>query len=143
VSGPQPRGRDDYRYFKTIATRWSDNDSYGHVNNVIYYQWFDTAVNQWLIANGLLDIEAGDPIGLVVETGCTYFSALAFPGDVDIGIAVDRLGSSSVTYGIGVFASGSSEPAAQGRFTHVYVSRANRRPVPLPPEWRSTLETLR
>ena len=80
MSGPQPRGRDDYRYFKTIATRWSDNDSYGHVNNVIYYQWFDTAVNQWLIANGLLDIEAGDPIGLVVETGCTYFSALAFPG---------------------------------------------------------------
>jgi len=126
----------------TIATRWADNDAYGHVNNTVYYQWFDTVVNQWLVEQGLLDIADGDPIGLVVETGCAYFSPLSFPGDVEVGLAVERLGNSSVTYCIGVFDAGSSEPSAQGQFTHVYVGRDGRRPVALPDVWRKKLETL-
>jgi acyl-CoA thioester hydrolase len=126
----------------TIATRWADNDAYGHVNNTVFYQWFDTAVNAWLVEARLLDIKHGDPIGLVVETGCSYFTPLSFPGDIEVGIAVDRLGSSSVTYRIGVFGAESSEPAAQGHFTHVYVGRDSRRPEPLPGEWRAKLETL-
>lgn len=142
MNSPMPRGRDAYRWFMTIATRWADNDAYGHVNNTVYYGWFDTAVNAWLIEAGLLDIEHGDPIGLVVETGCSYFAPLAFPGDVDVGIAVERLGKSSVTYRIGVFGRGGTEPSAQGHFTHVYVGRDSRRPVALPLEWRAILETL-
>lgn len=142
MSRPVPHGRDAYRWFMTIVTRWADNDAYGHVNNTIYYQWFDTAVNQWLIAQGLLDIDNGDPIGLVVETGCSYFAPLNFPGDVDVGLAVERLGTSSVTYRIGVFGAGSSEPSAQGHFTHVYVGREGRRPVALPDAWRAKLATL-
>jgi acyl-CoA thioester hydrolase len=142
VSRPIPRGRDAYRYFATISTRWADNDAYGHANNAIFYQWFDTAVNQWLIEQGLLDIKAGDPIGLVVETGCAYFASLSYPGAVEVGIAVDRLGSSSVTYRIGVFAAGADDPAAQGHFTHVYVGRDSRRPVALPEEWRAKLAAL-
>ena len=143
MSRPVPRGRDDYRWRMTIATRWADNDAYGHVNNTVYYQWFDTAVNAWLVEAGLLDIEHGDPIGLVVETGCNYFEPLSFPGDVEVGIAVDRLGSSSVTYRIGVFGAGRDEPSAQGHFTHVYVGREDRRPAPLPDDWREKLERLR
>lgn len=142
MSRPVPRGRDAYRWFMTIATRWADNDAYGHVNNTVFYQWFDTAVNAWLIEAGLLDIEHGDPIGLVVETGCTYFAPLSFPGEVDVGIAVDQLGSSSATYRIGVFGAAEAQPAAQGHFTHVYVSRDGRRPVPLPDDWREKLEKL-
>jgi acyl-CoA thioester hydrolase len=142
VSRPVPRGRDAYRWFMTIATRWADNDAYGHVNNTVFYQWFDTAVNAWLIEAGLLDIAAGEPVGLVVETGCIYFSPLSFPGEVEVGIAVDRLGSSSVTYRIGVFGAGRTQPAAQGHFTHVYVGRDSRRPAPLPESWRSKLAAL-
>ena len=142
VSRPEQRGRDAYPHFTTITTRWSDNDAYGHVNNTIYYQWFDSAVNALLIGAGLLDIHDGDPIGLVVETGCSYFAPLSFPGDVDVGIAIDRLGGSSVTYRLGVFAAGSDEPAAQGHFTHVYVGRQNRRPVSLPDAWREKLLQL-
>jgi acyl-CoA thioester hydrolase len=142
VSRPVPRGREAYRHFTTISMRWADNDAYGHVNNAIFYQWFDTAVNQWLIEQGLLDIAASDPIGLVVETGCTYFASLGYPGDVEVGIAVERLGSSSVAYRLGVFAAGADDPAAQGHFTHVYVGRDNRRPVALPEEWRASLAML-
>ena len=142
MSRPVPRGRDSYRWYLTIATRWADNDAFGHANNTVFYQWFDTAVNQWLIEAGLLDIEHGDPIGLVVETGCSYFAPLSFPGDVEVGIALDRFGSSSVTFRIGVFAAGAAEPSAQGHFTHVYVGRDSRRAVPLPDEWRRRLETL-
>ena len=137
-----PRGRDAYRHFSTITTRWADNDAYGHVNNTVYYQWFDSAVNALLVGAELLDIAQGDPIGLVVETGCTYFAPLSFPGNVDVGIAIERVGGSSVTYCIGIFADGASNPAAQGHFTHVYVDRNSRRPVPLPPEWRQRLATL-
>jgi len=142
VSRPTPLGREAYRHFTTITTRWADNDAYGHVNNTVYYEWFDTAVNRWLVEAGLLDIERGDPIGLVVQTGCSYFAPLAFPDDVDVGIAIERLGSSSVAYRIGVFASGAAEPAAQGHFTHVYVDRQNRRPAPLPDAWRERLASL-
>ena len=142
MSRPVPLGRDAYRHFTTITTRWADNDAYGHVNNTVYYEWFDTAVNRWLVEAGLLDIERGDPIGLVVQTGCSYFAPLAFPDDVDVGIAIERLGSSSVTYRIGVFASGADQPAAQGHFTHVYVGRQNRRPAPLPEPWRERLASL-
>jgi len=142
VERPEPRGRDAYRHFATVTTRWADNDAYGHVNNTVYYAWFDTVVNEWLVGEGLLDISAGDPIGLVVETGCRYFAPLSFPGDVEVGMAVDRLGRSSVTYRLGVFAAGSDKPAAEGHFTHVYVGRADRRPVPLPAEWRDVLKAL-
>jgi len=142
VSRPVARGRENYRYFITMATRWADNDAYGHVNNTIYYQWFDTVVNQWLIEHELLDIANGDPIGLVAETGCSYFAPLSFPGDVEVGLAVERLGTSSVTYRIGVFGAGSTEPSAQGHFTHVYVDRKGRRPVALPAAWRNKLEIL-
>ena len=142
MSRPVARGREAYRWFMTIATRWGDNDAYGHVNNTIFYQWFDTAVNAWLVEAGLLDIEKGDPIGLVVETGCSYFAPLSFPGDVEVGIAVEKLGSSSVTYRTGVFAEGQDEPSAQGHFTHVYVGRDSRRPAPLPGAWRLKLATL-
>lgn len=142
MSRPVPRRRDAYRWFLGVATRWADNDAYGHVNNAVHYQWFDTAVNRWLVEAGLLDIEQGDPIGLVVETGCSYFSSLSFPGEVEIGLAVERLGTSSVTYRIGVFGAGSSEPSAQGHFTHVYVGRESRRPASLPENWRKKLESL-
>ena len=125
-----------------IATRWADNDAYGHVNNTVYYEWFDTAVNRWLVEVGLLDIERGDPIGLVVETGCVYFASLSFPGDVEVGIAVDGLGTSSVTYRIGIFSPGDTEPSAQGHFTHVYVGRESRRPASLPDAWRAKLQAL-
>jgi acyl-CoA thioester hydrolase len=126
----------------TIATRWADNDVYGHVNNTVYYQWFDTAVNAWLVEAGLLDIDRGDPIGLVVETGCSYFAPLSFPGEVEVGIVVDRLGTTSVTYRIGVFGAGLAEPSAQGHFTHVYVGREGRTPSPLPEGWRVALSEL-
>jgi acyl-CoA thioester hydrolase len=142
VSRPSPRPRGDYRWFVTIATRWADNDVYGHVNNTVYYEWFDTAVNSWLIESALLDIGRGDPIGLVVETGCSYFLPLSFPGEAEVGLALDRLGNSSVTYRIGIFGRGSVEPAAQGHFTHVYVDRESRRPKSLPESWRRKLESL-
>ncbi len=142
MSRPEPRGRDGYRHFAAITTRWADNDAYGHVNNTVYYAWFDTVVNQWLIEAGLLDATNGDPIGLVVETGCRYFTPLSYPGTVEVGLAVERLGGSSVTFRVGVFAHGSGEAAAEGHFTHVYVSRDSRRPVTVPAAWRTKLSEL-
>jgi len=130
------RGREAYRAWRTLDTRWADNDAYGHVNNVVYYAWFDTAVNAWLIDQGLLDVASGDPIGLVVETGCRYAAPLAYPEPVEIGLAVERLGTSSVTYRLGVFAKDAAHAAAEGHFTHVYVARDSRRPVALPQSWR-------
>ena len=137
------KGRAAYPVWRELETRWADNDAYGHVNNVVHYSWFDTAVNAWLIENGLLDVTAGDPIGLVVETGCRYAGPLTYPEPVEIGLGVERLGASSVTYRLGVFAKGAAEAAAEGHFTHVYVSRESRRPVGLPDEWRAQLETIR
>ncbi|GAA4812296.1 thioesterase family protein [Sphingosinicella ginsenosidimutans] len=137
------RGRAAYPVWREIATRWSDNDVYGHVNNVVHYSWFDTAVNAWLIEAGLLDVDRGDPIGLVVETGCRYAASLSYPEPVEIGLGVEHLGTSSVRYRIGVFARGAAAPAAEGHFVHVYVNRADRRPAPLPDAWRATLESIR
>ena len=134
--------RADFRHWQTFATRWADNDAYGHVNNTVYYQWFDSAVNAWLVEQGLLDIAAGDPIALVVETRCAYFSSLSFPGDVEVGLAQAELGRSSVRYRIGIFAPGSDTAAAAGEFVHVAVSRAERRPVPWPEPWRQAFATL-
>lgn len=136
------RPRSAYRHFTPISTRWHDNDVYGHVNNVVYYSWFDTAVNSWLIEVGLLDIENGNPIGLVVETGCRYAASVEFPQKVEVGLKVARLGSSSVTYHLGIFVDGAQEPAAEGHFTHVYVDRDGRRPTPLPEAWRAVLESV-
>ena len=136
------RPRSVYRVWREIGTRWADNDAYGHVNNTVYYEWFDTAVNAWLIEAGLLDVERGDPIGLVAETGCRYAAPLAYPQPVEVGLAVERLGSSSVRYRLGVFAQGAEEAAAEGFFVHVYVGRESRRPVPLPESWREKLAAI-
>ena len=139
---PQPEPRSAYPVFRSITTRWMDNDAYGHVNNVIYYSWFDTAVNAYLIEHGALDIHHGSVIGLVIETQCNYFSPLAFPQLVDAGIRVRQLGTSSVRYEVGLFASGEPLTAARGHFVHVYVDRQTRRPQPLPLPLKTVLETL-
>jgi acyl-CoA thioester hydrolase len=131
-----------YRAWRSIPTRWMDNDAYGHVNNVVYYSWFDTAVNAWLVEAGLLDINAGNPIGLVVETGCRYHRSLAFPETVAAGIRIARLGNSSVRWEVGLFSDGHDGPAAEGHFIHVYVNRVTRRPMPLPTAWRQVLAPL-
>ncbi len=136
-------GREAYRVWREIGTRWADNDAYGHVNNTVHYQWFDTAVNAWLIEAGLLDLAAGDPIGLVVETGCRYAQSLSYPQPVEIGLAVESLGTSSVRYRLGVFATGEEAPAAEGFFVHVYVGRDSRRPVPLSQHARESLDAIR
>ncbi len=139
---PAPQPRSAYRAFRSISTRWMDNDVYGHVNNVVYYSWFDTAVNAYLIEQGVLDIHAGQTIGLVIETQCNYFAPLAFPQTVEAGIRVARIGSSSVRYEVGLFAAGEAFAAACGHFVHVYVDRASRRPMPVPAPLRSVLEHL-
>ena len=139
---PQPEPRSAWRAFRTISTRWMDNDVYGHVNNVVYYSWFDTAVNGWLIERGVLDIHHGPVIGLVVETQCNYFAPLAFPQTVEAGLRVARLGGSSVRYEVGLFAQGEPLTAARGHFIHVYVDRATRRPAPLPGPLRAALESM-
>jgi acyl-CoA thioester hydrolase len=140
---PQPEPRGAYRAFRTIGTRWMDNDAYGHVNNVVYYSWFDTVVNAHLIDQGALDIHHGETIGLVVETQCNYFSAIAFPQAVDAGLRVAHMGQSSVRYEVGLFAQGEPLTAARGHFVHVYVDRVTRRPAPLPGKLKSVLEALK
>ena len=141
---PQAEPRSAYKAFRDIGTRWSDNDVYGHINNVVYYSWFDTGVNGLLIERGALDLQAGGVIGLVVETQCNYFAPLAFPEPVVAGIRVAHIGASSVRYEIGLFPGDESQPcAAKGHFIHVYVDRATRRPAPLPPELMHVLETLK
>ena len=127
-----PDTRDHYRHLVPIATRWMDNDAYGHVNNVVYYSWFDTVVNRWLIEAGVLDVARGAVIGLVVETHCNYFSPITFPQAVHAGLRVARIGGSSVRYEVGIFADDARLAAARGHFVHVYVDRETRRPVPLP-----------
>jgi acyl-CoA thioester hydrolase len=140
---PVRSSRGDYRVFRTIPTRWADNDVYGHVNNVVYYAWFDTAVNAWLMENRLLDISGSDIIGLVVETGCSYFESVAFPEEVELGLCVAGLGRSSVTYHIGVFRKGQDPAIAQGRFVHVHVTRADQRPATIPDKARALMEAIR
>jgi acyl-CoA thioester hydrolase len=138
--GPQPRSA--YFSFRPITTRWMDNDVYGHVNNVVYYSFFDTAVNGYLVDAGALDIERSEVIGLVVQTQCNYFEPLAFPQAIEAGLRVARIGRSSVCYEIGLFAEGASHSAAGGSFVHVYVDRATRRPVPLPDALVAVLKPL-
>jgi acyl-CoA thioester hydrolase len=139
---PHPEPRSAYRRFRPIQTRWADNDAYGHVNNVVYYAWFDTAVNGYLIEAGALDIHGGTTIGLVIETRCNYFASLAFPQQVEAGLRVAHRGRSSVRYEVGLFAAGAPESAAAGHFIHVYVDRETRRPVELPDALRAALEPL-
>ena len=140
---PQAQPRSAFKVFRRIDTRWMDNDVYGHVNNVVYYSWFDTAVNAFLIENGALDIHHGDTIGLVIETQCNYFAPVAFPQIIEAGIRVAQMGRSSVRYEVGLFVQNEPLCAAHGHFVHVYVDRLHRRPVPaLPSSLKTILETL-
>ncbi|MFG1185061.1 acyl-CoA thioesterase [Xanthobacter aminoxidans] len=141
-AGTTPDRRQDYPHFREIATRWMDNDVYQHVNNVVYYSFFDTAVGHYLIETGALDVQASPVIGLVVETRCQYFSSLSFPSTVHAGLRVGRLGTTSVRYEIGIFRDADQVAAAQGHFIHVYVDRATNRPVPLPDKLRQVLAPL-
>jgi acyl-CoA thioester hydrolase len=138
----QPPSRSNYRAFRTITTRWMDNDVYGHMNNVVHYSLFDTAVNGWLVERGVLDFRSGDQVGLVVETGCRYHAEMLFPDVVHAGIRVARLGSSSVRYEIGLFRNDEDTAAAEGFFVHVYVDAKTRRPKPLNAALRAVLETI-
>ncbi len=141
---PHAEPRSAYKAFHPVGSRWSDNDVYGHVNNVVYYSWFDTAVNGLLIEQGAINIHTGSVIGLVIETQCNYFSPLAFPEAVVAGIRVTQIGSSSVRYEVGIFpADPALSCAAKGHFIHVYVDRATRRPTPLPRQLIVVLETLK
>jgi acyl-CoA thioester hydrolase len=134
--------RDRFAHFVEIATRWGDNDVYGHVNNAVYYAYFDTVVNRFLIERGLLDLAGSPAIGIVVETGCRFHRPLVFPDAIDAGLRVAKIGNSSVRYELGLFRRGDPLVAASAHFVHVYVDRAARRPVPVPPEVRTALEAL-
>jgi acyl-CoA thioester hydrolase len=143
VSERAPRlTRANFRVFRPITTRWMDNDVYGHVNNVVYYAYFDSIVNGWLVEQGLLDVKGSPVVGLVVETGCTYFQSIAFPDAIEAGMAVVQLGRSSVRYQLGIFHAGAEAVAAQGRFVHVYVDRATQKPVEIPAATRTALEGI-
>jgi acyl-CoA thioester hydrolase len=139
---PRTLRRSDFPVLRELPTRWADDDTYGHVNNVVHYLMFDTAVNGWLIEASGVDIRQLPAIGLVVETSCRYFAELRFPELVTAGLGLERLGTSSVVYRLALFGEGSDEPAAVGRFVHVYVDRETRRPTPLPDVIRAALERL-
>ncbi|QQN49649.1 acyl-CoA thioesterase [Stutzerimonas balearica] len=134
--------RSDYRHFQPITTRWQDNDIYGHVNNVTYYGFFDTAVNTYLIQQGGLDIHGGEVVGFVVSSSCDYFASISFPDLIEVGVRVARLGNSSVQYELAIFRQGEHEACAAGRFVHVFVRRADNRPTPIPERLRGALEAL-
>jgi acyl-CoA thioester hydrolase len=138
----QPHQRGDYKHFLSIATRWMDNDVYGHVNNVVYYAYFDTVVNEYLISQGVLDIAGGTVIGLVVETGCSYFAPIAFPEKIVAGLRVAQLGNTSVRYEVALFREHGDEAVAQGHFVHVYVDRKTTKPQPLREELKQALAKL-
>ena len=133
---PQPKSRPAFRHFTSCDTRWRDNDRYGHLDNAIYYELFDTAINQLLIDHGLLDFEAGDHVFLVAASGCHYFSEVAYPDKLEIGLAISRLGNSAVTYDLGLFKKGADHTAATGFLVHVHVTCDSYRPVPIPPRYR-------
>ena len=143
TSRPAVGSRADYVRFVPITTRWMDNDVYGHVNNVIYYAFFDTAVNQLLIEAGVLDIEAGPVIGLVIETQCRYASSIAFPDKITAGVRVAQIGNSSVRYEVGLFKNDEDAASGEGHFVHVYVDRQSRRPVRIPDAMREVLEAMK
>lgn len=142
MARPSPFDRSLFSTFQPLQTRWADNDIYGHMNNVVHYALFDTAVNEWLIDQGLLDIHNGSQVGLVVETGCHYFAELAFPDKIEAGIGIERIGSSSIVYRVALFRKGEDKAAAQGRFVHVYVDRQSRKPMPLGESWIEALTPL-
>jgi acyl-CoA thioester hydrolase len=131
-----------YRYFQSIPTRWMDNDIYGHVNNVVYYSYFDTIINAWLIAHAGLDIQQGAQIGLCAESHCKFLAPIEFPKTVEAGLRVEHLGRSSVRYGVGLFVEGDPAPAAEGWFVHVFVDRIARTPTQIHAEMRAALATL-
>ena len=143
MTRPTPASRGDFKVWRTITTRWADNDAYGHVNNTVYYEWFDSAVNAWMVEQGLLDIAQGDPIALVVATSCTFFAPLTFPQNVEVGLTATQIGRSSIRYRIGVFADGADTAAAQGEFVHVTVDRESRRSVAVPEDWQVKLDAIR
>jgi acyl-CoA thioester hydrolase len=132
--------RADYFYFETMTTRWMDNDAYRHINNVVYYSFFDTVANNYLMKAGVLDIGKSPVIGFIVASSCSYKKPLAYPAKVDAAFRVNRIGTSSVEYGVAVFAEGDNEPAAFGTFTHAFVDRENGKSVPIPAETRAALE---
>ncbi|MCP4212897.1 MAG: acyl-CoA thioesterase [Halieaceae bacterium] len=134
--------RENYKVFYPITTRWSDNDIYGHVNNVTYYSYFDTAANQYLIEEGGMDISDGRVVGYVVNSGCDYHSPITYPERIEAGLRVDKLGNSSVQYGIAIFREGENHPAAHGHFVHVFVERAMNRSVPIPEPLRVALKKI-
>lgn len=136
------RPRSAYPHFVVVPTRWMDNDIYGHVNNVVYYSYFDTVINRYLIAEGGLDITNGKVIGVVAESHCRYMRGIAFPVDIDAGLLVGKLGRSSVRYEIGLFSRNEPDAIAEGYFVHVFVDRASRRPVAIPGKLREALERL-
>ncbi|MDR5743383.1 thioesterase family protein [Caballeronia sp. LZ029] len=142
MSKPVPTTRADYAHFLAISTRWSDNDVYGHINNVVYYSYFDTVVNEYLLRAGVLDFSEGETIGLVVETRCNFFAPVVFPEPIEAGLRVEKLGNTSVRYEVAIFTQGSDVAAAQGHFVHVYVDRVTRRPVPLPAPLVDALKPL-
>ena len=139
----EPRTRADYRHFAALDTRWSDNDVYGHVNNATYYAYFDSVINRYLISEGGLDIHGGDVIGLAVATACAYHGSVQFPDVLDAGLRVAHLGASSVRYEVSIFAAGDDTARADGAFTHVFVDRTSRRPVPIPERLRVALTRIR
>jgi len=142
VTRPPPATRDQFRAFCPIITRWMDNDAYGHVNNVTYYSWFDTAVNGYLIERGTLDIAASPVVGLVVETGCRYHSPISYPQRVTVGLRVARLGTSSVCYDLAAFRDDAATASAEGFLVHVYVDRASMRPAPIPEDARAAMRAI-
>ncbi|RLQ20627.1 acyl-CoA thioesterase [Seongchinamella sediminis] len=143
MSREQAPVRDDYRVFYPIPTRWADNDIYGHVNNVTYYSYFDTAANRYLIEAGGLDISDGSIVGYVVNSGCAYHAPVAYPDELEAGLRVDKLGNSSVQYGLAIFRKGEQSAVAHGHFVHVFVARAEDRAVPVPENIRTALEQIR
>ncbi|QGW78092.1 acyl-CoA thioesterase [Pseudomonas alkylphenolica] len=134
--------REHFQHFQAITTRWHDNDVYGHVNNVVYYSYFDSAVNSYLIEVGGLDIHQGEVIAFVVSSSCDYFTSIAFPERIEVGLSVSKLGNSSVHYSLGIFKAGEPQACATGRFVHVFVERASSRPVPVPQPLRAALNRL-
>jgi acyl-CoA thioester hydrolase len=134
--------RSSYNYFADITTRWMDNDIYGHVNNVVYYSYFDSVANKFLIEEGGLDIHSAEIIGFVVASSCQYKSPIAYPDKIEAGLTVNKLGNSSVEYAIAIFKQGAENASAVGTFTHVFVNRATGKSVPIPPTIRAALETL-
>lgn len=139
---PLPPKRHDFRFFRTIPTRWSDNDQYGHVNNVVYYAFFDTVISLFLIEEAGLDVGSGPVIGLAVDSACSYRAPIAHPAQIEVGLSVGRIGSSSVRYQVGVFTEGEDEAAAFGHFVHVFVDRASSRPTPIPSNIRNAMESV-